>query len=368
MKNKEITWARELKEPVLRYLNSLKKEEYKYFPAEEGLTKYGKNLNLGFSCFSLKINYILNQTKNFNNDHIEGWKKYINSYQKEKDINFNNYFVDPYIDEFYNQKSLENYLKELSKKILNIMPNYNFEYQKIKLAKAVNAETKQAISTLYQLGMKNEKLISNDYSNNEALENYLNSLDWAKPWNAGAQFASFCVYSKTQNFENASFLVDYITKLANSETGSYFTSTPKTNREIINGAMKVISGLDWLGEEIHHPKKLIDFCLLNTPVLEGCDIVDFVYVLYMCSNQTEYKKKEINNLMLNYLSKIKDLYFESKGGFSYFKDSSQTHYYGVPIIDGRNQPDIHGTMLLIWAISMILKNNEIDLNWKIIKP
>ena len=43
MKNKEITWARELKEPVLSYLNSLKKEEYKYFPAEEGLTKYGKN-------------------------------------------------------------------------------------------------------------------------------------------------------------------------------------------------------------------------------------------------------------------------------------------------------------------------------------
>ena len=38
------------------------------------------------------------------------------------------------------------------------MPNYNFEYQKIKLAKAVNAETKQAISTLYQLGMKMKNL------------------------------------------------------------------------------------------------------------------------------------------------------------------------------------------------------------------
>ena len=72
--------------------------------------------------------------------------------------------------------------------------------------------------------------------------------------------------------------------------------------------------------------------------------------------------------MISYLPKIKNLYFESDGGFSYFKDQSQTHYYGVPITDGRNQPDIHGTMLLIWAISMILKSNEIESNWRIIKP
>ena len=54
-------------------------------------------------------------------------------------------------------------------------------------------------------------------------------------------------------------------------------------REIINGAMKVISGLDWLDARIHSPKKLIDFCLDNKPFLEGCDIVDYVYVLYKCS-------------------------------------------------------------------------------------
>ena len=42
--------------------------------------------------------------------------------------------------------------------------------------------------------------------------------------------------------------------------------------------MKVISGLDWLDEKIHYPDKLIDFCLQNNPIEEGCDIVDFVYV------------------------------------------------------------------------------------------
>ena len=36
---------------------------------------------------------------------------------------------------------------------------------------------------------------------------------------------------------------------------------PSNSRQVINGAMKVITGLDWLGHEIHYPKKLIDYCL-----------------------------------------------------------------------------------------------------------
>ena len=57
------------------------------------------------------------------------------------------------------------------------------------------------------------------------------------------------------------------------------------------------------------------------------------------------------------------------GGFSYFKESCQTHYYGVKIAKKTNSPDIHGTILLIWAISMVdnlLKNGESKL--KILKP
>ena len=61
--------------------------------------------------------------------------------------------------------------------------------------------------------------------------------------------------------------------------------------------MKVISGLDWIEQEIHYPKRLIDFCLKNKPVLEGCDIVDYVYVLYKCSQQVDYKKQEINRVL-----------------------------------------------------------------------
>ena len=118
--------------------------------------------------------------------------------------------------------------------------------------------------------------------------------------------------------------------------------------------MKVISGLDWLEKEIHYPKELVDFCLHNNPILEGCDIVDFVYVLYSCSQQTDYKKSQIQKLFKEILNDIRKLYHPKDEGFSYFFNKSQTHYYGVEITKGEANADLHSTLLCIWAIIMIL--------------
>ena len=133
--------------------------------------------------------------------------------------------------------------------------------------------------------------------------------------------------------------------------------------------MKVISGLDWINEEIHFPKKLIDYCLKNVPIMEGCDIVDFVYVLYMCSKQTDFKKKEINEVLKNLLDDLLHLYNYNDNAFSYYKGKSQTHYYGVDITYGLNTADIHGSTLCLWALIMILENLELsDPNLSTIKP
>ena len=53
-------------------------------------------------------------------------------------------------------------------------------------------------------------------------------------------------FSTTQNLGLENELELFIDKIANKTTGSYFLQTPNSNREVINGAMKVISGLDWL--------------------------------------------------------------------------------------------------------------------------
>ena len=99
---------------------------------------------------------------------------------------------------------------------------------------------------------------------------------------------------------------------------------------------------------------LIDFCLNNKPEFEGCDLVDYVYVLYKCSIQTNYRKKEILQIFHEVLDYLTLLYHKEENGFSYYVNKSQTHYYGVEISKGKNTPDIHGTILSIWAVVMIL--------------
>ena len=116
-------------------------------------------------------------------------------------------------------------------------------------------------------------------------------------------------------------------------------------------------------------EKLIDFCLANKPITEGCDVVDYIYVLYRCTKQTNYKKEQIVDILNDSISEIKKLYHSDSRGFSYYENMSQTTYYGVPITTGKKSADIHGTLLCTWALMMILDvNNELDRKYRIIKP
>jgi len=348
------------------YLNSLKKNnDFKYYPAGKGLTSSGEEIELGFSNYALKIHYMIG-TKGL--DTVE-WSDYLNSYQLKNTQFKENSFVDKALISHYKNLGFNEELKFIIKKYSNYFLNSKYKLKNIELKNAINADTKQSISTLYQIGSKNKYKLGNEFKDFNECKVYLDSLDWTKPWSAGAQFSSLCVYAETQDYPYKENLIHYATQLLNQETGSYFKNKPNDNREIINGAMKIITGLDWIGYEVHKPKKLIDFCLNNKPYLEGCDIVDFVYVLYKCSSITNYKKKEINNLFIGFLDNINSLFKKDEGGYSYFKDRSQTHYYGVKISKGFDVADLHGTLLCSWAIFMILKNLEmLDDNIKIIKP
>ena len=351
------------------FLKSVEKDsEFEYYPSTKGLTKYGENINLGFSTYALKILYMLNKKEFNEKNHLDKWANYINSYQKSIKPFPTNSFIDNVMIDFYKNKNLQSFTKDKVKIILNGFTSKTFDTSKEKLKKAVNAETKQAISTLEQIGYKSKLPFPINLTREEVLDS-LNSLNWSTPWTSGAQFSSFCVYSKTQDLDYSDTLTKFISGLVDENTGSYFNKYPNNSREIINGAMKVISGLDWLDEEIHYPDKLIDFCLQNKPVEEGCDIVDFVYVLFKCSQQSDYKRNEVNNLLMNILKTLEKLYKLEERGFSYFNNKSQTHYYGVHITQGENSADIHGTLLCLWAIIMILKNNHvIDNEYRLIKP
>ena len=58
----KIIELNEILDSTEEYLASLmKKENFKYYPAKEGLTTYGENLELGFSTFAIKILKMINK-------------------------------------------------------------------------------------------------------------------------------------------------------------------------------------------------------------------------------------------------------------------------------------------------------------------
>ena len=54
------------------FLENLKKEKLSFYPALKGLTNVGKSLNLGFSCYGLKIYYMTGAWDKLN-EELKDW-------------------------------------------------------------------------------------------------------------------------------------------------------------------------------------------------------------------------------------------------------------------------------------------------------
>ena len=72
--------------------------------------------------------------------------------------------------------------------------------------------------------------------------------------------------------------------------------------------------------------------------------------------------------MLSLSQDMDSLFYKNEGGYSYFRNKSQTHYYGVKISEGLPTPDIHATLLCNWGNIMILDTLSLNNEYKIIKP
>ena len=366
--------SQSLTEGVVSYLNTLENKNIKfdYNPCHEGVTLAGKEISLGFSCYSLKTLYTINMWDKLSNKSKTEWGEYINSFQNNVSKFPENSYVDSRYIKHFEKLNIKHTSKDIAKTVLNMMKNKNYRTRKEELVDSVRAETKQAIATLNQVGFRNKFIYEHFPKTSEEVHSILDSYDWSKPWSAGAQFSSFCVFATGQLIEDKQFsdnLVEYIEKKVNVKDGCYYEGNQPNYTQLINGSMKVITGLDWLGIPIHYPEKLIDVCLSRQPSQSGCDLVDYVYVLYRSSLQTDYRRQEIVRYLDHILELIFSHYYQEQGGFSYNIESSQKLYYGVEISKGNDQPDIHGTVLLTWALAMIFHITENDeFNWNILKP
>jgi hypothetical protein len=134
--------------------------------------------------------------------------------------------------------------------------------------------------------------------------------------------------------------------------------------------MKIITGLRAIATDAPSPlpflhdaraRALVDLALASDPAVSGaqgahaCDHFNVTYVLRWASHQLggEYRRADIDAFMSNRLEHYVSHYFPRIGGFSFHLQKANRLYYQAPISRGRNEPDIHGTVLFLWGLSTL---------------
>jgi len=357
MKTNELkNWIVELKEKVPKFLAKMEGNNVKgYYRYAYSGDIYNENegWGLGNTVFATKIYSSLNLLENLPENKKESLAQFILSFEKKDGS-----IYDPLIK----RKARLNNIKEALK-----TRDFNNLFSK----QTITAETRQAISVLKLLGKKKTIEYSIIPKNKNEIERYLKKLDWTKPWGAGSHFSHLIFFLKNSNIKDKENLIDYAIKWVNHlqkpSDGAWYLKNPSSQQKI-NGAMKVITAMKVANKmKFKYAKKLIDLSLNNINNEHACNNFNIIYVLKYANEMTRgnYRSNEIKEFALNRLDLYRKFYYPKIGGFSFLPNKTNQRYYGAKITRGLDEPDIHGTVMFIWGISIITQILKIDKKLKL---
>lgn len=358
----DINWIFKLKEKVPQFLEKLKgKKNPGFFHYSLSGDLYDENIKwgLGNTVFAIKIYYTLGLLDKLSEKDKQDMINFTKSFQTKKEN-----IYDPLIKR-------KTFLREKLSAVKNRNFN-NFLHQQV-----IRAETRQSISALKLLGEKPGISYLKFPKTKEKTKKYLRKLDWKKPWGAGSHFSHLVFFLQNSELGNKKELIDFaikwINKQQNPQDGAWYQGHPSLQQKI-NGAMKIITGLK-VAEKMNfkYPEKLINLCLPPHQKLwcggvsakndnHACDNFNIIYVLHYANKVTgnNYRVNEIKEFAQDRLEIYKRYYFPEIGGFSFLPNKANIYYYGAKITKGFNEPDIHGTCIFLWGISIIAQILEIN--------
>ena len=226
------------------------------------------------------------------------------------------------------------------------------------------AETRQAYSALRLLGEPAETPIPDAATGPGGVEAYIDGLDWNKPWSAGSHFSHLLFFlagsGHPQRDELTDRAVARVQALQRPDGSWYVGEAPLAQR--INGAMKVLTALRLADRlSFDNSRALIDTCLAATHDAQACDNFNVVYVLNYAGKLADgYRREEIERFCIDRLAVYRRHYHRERGGFSFWPGAAGTHYYGARVSRGRDEPDVHGTSLFMWGLSIIAQLLGLD--------
>jgi len=348
-------WVFKLKRKAPQFLEKLKGQKIPgFFRYSLSGDLYGERAKwgLGNSVFAVKIYHTLGILPLLAPPEKNNLARFIYAFRDSQ-----GYFSDPIIRK---KSRCRNLLISIKHGNLNTRPGQE----------TMIAETRQALSALKLLGEKIAAQTLRLPGSSPAIRRYLQKLPWQKPWHSASHFSHLLFFLQNSNLANKSALIDnaidWIKKIQNPSDGAWYQGNPSW-QEKINGAMKIITGLK-AAERLNftYPKKLVDLCLENkNKARHGCDHLNLVYVLHYANQAAggDYRFAEIEKCAAEKLKIYKKYYFPAIGGFSFWPNKANDRYYGVKITEGLNEPDIHGTCMFLWGISIVAQILGIDQEW-----
>lgn len=341
-----MNWIFELKEKVPQFLGKLKGKKVKgffHYSLSGDLFNENVKWGLGNTVFAVKIYYTLDFLNGLPKEEKIAMANFIKRFQHKDGT-----IYDPIVRK-------EALLREKLTAIKNLDFNNFFHQQTIR------AETRQAISVLNLLGESPGISYIKFPKTKEEIERYLKKLNWTEPWGAASHFSHLIFFLKNSNLENREELIDFtlcwINNLQNTKDGAWYKGKPPVQQKI-NGAMKIITGLKVADRmKFKFAEKLIDLCLSAKNDEHACNNFNILYVLKYANEllNFNYRFSEIKEFALQRLDIYKKYYFPEIGGFSFLPNRANSYYYGAKISKGLREPDIHGTVMFLWGISIIVQ-------------
>lgn len=336
-----------LKEDVLHFMEEMKGSRvdgYYRYSYSGDLYDEKSHWNVGSSVFAMKIYYTLGVE---DKQAIESAANYIKTFSHSNGL--------IYDDLVYRKSFFRNTLGSLRRRDFSSLWGNNYK----------RAETRQCCSALMLYDRLGEDININIPDDEQGVEKFLSSLDWRHPWHAGSHFSHLMFFLKLlekmgrtdeQTFNRLTdYAIKWVNRLQHSDDGSWYAGSADC-RERINGAMKIISGLI-AAEKINfdYPEKMIDLCLEAANDKSACDNFNIVLVSNYAGKLLgrSYRQAEIEDFAIRRLDNFWKHYHSDKKGFSFYPNRANDIYYSAKITRGLNEPDMHGTVLFLWGISII---------------
>jgi len=346
----DTKWIFKLKEKVPGFLEKLKGKEipgFFHYSLSGDLYDETIRWGLGNTACAVKIYYTLDLLRTLPKKEREDMAKFIKSFQKEDGS-----ISDPLIRKRACLRNILSSIKEV-------------DFSNVFGQRTIIGETRLAIPALMLLGERPKVPYQYFPNTKEEIAKYLKKLDWRKPWGAGSLFSHLIFFIKNSDLEDKEdlieFAIEWVSRLESPKTGSWYKGNPSLQQKV-NGAMKVITGLKVADRmEFKYPEKLIDLCLLAGRG-DACDNFNVIYALHYASKVAgdSYRFEDVRRFALERLGIYKDYYFPEIGGFSFLPQKANMYYYGAKITKGLKEPDIHGTAMFLWGISIITQILGVD--------